>query len=422
MRCWAALSCLVVWLECSPVRDSTPQRVPEADAGAAILESLCGHEGEACCSAPLRECAFGNRCNATSGRCEAGTDARVLVRLCRDDSECITGETCCQSGILGTCISLDEGAECPRPDLTLGSYLDLPEIYTARIPADSCDAECVIPGRHRLLRVSPPTALNLAAAELLVGGPGAPGVQLSTAPFCDGTNAEARPYAGDLLRYELLGSDGSLYSQADAKFSPGCLSPGSQPPFDCGFMGLAPSRPSSDSLCNLLVLDGVPPGDYILRTRIDPDDRIAESDETNNQVDFPFSLGRSDTLSECSPLVGIESGTDRECGWTPSATAVCVPGEEVALGCPGCQGDPILRVCPGSEVCVSGDSIAFGDDTVIGRDVSCPAVRFTCPSQGRYSAFVNSFNPNPDEATQCNVTAISASADAGFSADAGARP
>jgi hypothetical protein len=403
MRCWPAWVCLAAsQLACSPVGDTSPDRVLVPGAGSSVSSrSLCGYESEACCGAPLRECVFGSLCSATSGRCEAATEARGLVRLCRDGNECLAAETCCPSGLLATCIALGASAECPRPDLTANFDVgSLPGIFTDRIRADACEADCVSPGQHRLLSLPSLSVVNLGATPMLVGGPGTPGVRPTAGPVCGGE----QPYAENLLRYEVLGTDGIQYTEGNPKFAPGCLARGGQPPFDCGFMGLARGRPSYDTLCNSVVLDGVPPGDYVLRVRVDPDDRVVESDETNNQIDFPFSLNGLDTLSECPPFVVSASEAERECGWTPSATANCVPGQELVLGCPGCQGDPMLRVCPGSEVCVSRESIAFNDDAEQGQ--SCPEVRFVCPAQGSYAAFVSSFvSQSP---IQCAVTDVSA--------------
>ena len=93
---------------------------------------------------------------------------------------------------------------------------------------------------------------------------------------------------------------------------------------------------------------------------------------------------------------GLTSGVLRECGWgfAPGFQgATCVPGELVTIGCgcsiPGsCGGDPMLRVCEGTEACGSATSLAFVDDTC----GLCPQVEFQCPETGVYSVLSGPFS------------------------------
>jgi hypothetical protein len=70
-----------------------------------------------------------------------------------------------------------------------------------------------------------------------------------------------------------------------------------------------------------------------------------------------------------------------------------VPGEPTTVGCGciepvNCSGDPMLRVCDGTEACGSQTSLAFVDDTC---DL-CPQLEFTCPAGGVYSVLTGSYS------------------------------
>src|SRR5690606_35904781 len=102
------------------------------------------------------------------------------------------------------------------------------------------------------------------------------------------------------------------------------------------------------------------------RISINPDQVIEESDYGNDTVEVPVTLAPPapvDPLSERTQPLG---GALRECGWAfaPGLQGVsCTPGEllTVGRGCNpagSCGGDPMLRVCAGSEACGAQAALA----------------------------------------------------------------
>jgi hypothetical protein len=108
------------------------------------------------------------------------------------------------------------------------------------------------------------------------------------------------------------------------------------------------------------------------------------------------------TLARFSPCGAY--GVGRDCGWQPSWVGTCAPGAvvTVGLGLPasGCGGTPlgagygdtVLRICAGISGCDHAGALAENDDTL-----SCGTylsrVAFTCPSAGKFTAMIASYNP-----------------------------
>ena len=100
-----------------------------------------------------------------------------------------------------------------------------------------------------------------------------------------------------------------------------------------------------------------------------------------------------DPLQTCAlPTTGLQ----RECGWVFAdgfEGTSCAPGELLSLSCgcktPGtCSGDPMLRVCEGSEACGLDTALAAVDDAC----GLCPQVQFECPPSGVFSLLSASFS------------------------------
>jgi hypothetical protein len=320
---------------------------------------------------------------------------------CSSDADCGPSQVCCLAGFLGSCQTLAPGEACPLPDLTVSAEVAQASLIINQefFPADSCAIEegCVVePGTRRLLRFSTMTP-NIGDTDLVLGDPTAtPGFEFAS---CHG-HFHFNGYA----RYELVNGIGEIvavgHKQAFCLLDSMPVLPDAGPPqFHCGFQGL--TRGWADiydaSLdCQWVDITGVADGDYLLRISINPDQVIEESNYDNNTVEVPVTLAPPapvDPLSECS---APSSGLFRECGWgfTPGFQgATCVPGEVVTIGCgcniPGsCGGDPMLRVCKGSEACGSQSSLAFVDDTC----GLCPQVEFICPETGIYSVLSGPFS------------------------------
>jgi hypothetical protein len=89
-------------------------------------------------------------------------------------------------------------------------------------------------------------------------------------------------------------------------------------------------------------------------------------------------------------------GEERDCGWSlpPEAVQPCTAGEAVVVGCQGCQtggtcaGDPVMRICAGTEPCTFDAAIATSDDS---NCTLCPEVAFECPAEGVYAVLTGAF-------------------------------
>jgi lysyl oxidase len=451
---------------CLPKLEVPPDPVGTRDRGedAGIPAAPCGGLNQVCCSEPARSCEAQLRCDVDQGTCVPDEQ-----RLCLDDTQCQRGQRCCPAGLLSRCATLEPAAECPRPDLVItttqeGLISSLFRDDRVFSPESSVTDRCAIekrcvrgPGPRRLLRFTL-ALLNQGDADLILGVPGmTPGFETAV---CDG-----KPYLPDYVRYELVDLAGNLVRDTEGRLVEGHVSArcqdlpaGFSASYDCNFWGLwrdspevrAPSEydpTNSDSLdCQWLDITGVEtPGDYVLRATVNPSG-LLRGEQTESPFDFTLRLpALDDPTQSCpsptdAPLVG-STGTTRECGWTafaPAQPPTCVPGEPVTVGCPGCEGDPMLRICdPVAGACNAGTALGAGDetwgaftpeDTLLGeytlegciraaqasgagsrcdRLNICPTVDFVCPPSGSYSSLIGpSGGPTSDgaESLTCVVT------------------
>lgn len=117
------------------------------------------------------------------------------------------------------------------------------------------------------------------------------------------------------------------------------------------------------------------------------------------------------------PCLDGEDGLDRTCGWARAEAldGECLPGFEYRVGCNpdtegpecgvgvACDGDPMLRVCPGDTPCLPSTALAQDDDSCGGR---CPQTRFECPASGRYSVWHGAFRSERDYACEPAVERV----------------
>jgi hypothetical protein len=111
-------------------------------------------------------------------------------------------------------------------------------------------------------------------------------------------------------------------------------------------------------------------------------------------VSFDIFLDVEEAQSPLSACPAQQAGPGRECGWTMAPGfegASCVPGEAIVVGCGcaggTCAGDPMIRVCEGTDACAGTSALALVDDAC----GVCPETFFTCPDSGVYSVLVASF-------------------------------
>ncbi len=116
----------------------------------------------------------------------------------------------------------------------------------------------------------------------------------------------------------------------------------------------------------------------------------------------PFTESRVSSTYSCFWSV---SGSNRNCGYRPDFAGRCTPGTQVTVGAGGrpplsCGSAPVgatwsgrsvLRVCSGLSACDVADGRRLAES-----QGSCgstfPAVTFTCPANGTFTAMVGAYN------------------------------
>jgi hypothetical protein len=100
-------------------------------------------------------------------------------------------------------------------------------------------------------------------------------------------------------------------------------------------------------------------------------------------------------LSPLRPCDVPSSSLARQCGWHLSGSFSCTPGALSRAACSSlcglgqCEGDTIMRVCPGDQPCSARDSLASNDDSLCSAAVCsaggdcCSDTQFVCPNSGR---------------------------------------
>jgi len=176
-----------------------------------------------------------------------------------------------------------------------------------------------------------------------------PGAACTNPLFVCGTG-HVRPLVASFARPELVDQDGNVVSQG---YKPGfCLvdSLCGSPQFtNCTPMGISAGcadlyRETFECMYVDFTDDAVPPGDYMLRITTDPENRVAEDDETNNVVEAPVTIGPPP--NPCGNEI-IEAGEGETCddGGT-SAGDGCDANCQVEA-CHTCSGEPSTCVRDG---------------------------------------------------------------------------
>ncbi|HEU4577481.1 MAG TPA: lysyl oxidase family protein [Polyangiaceae bacterium] len=343
-------------------------------------------------------------------------EASSPAAVCSTDADCGAGQTCCLGGFLGTCQQLSPGQGCALPDLTVSADAaqQSMNIGFQSFPPSSCALQegCVDgPGVRRLLSFATQTA-NIGGSDIVLGDP-------TTTPGFEFASCHGHFHFEGYADYQLLDGTGAVAATGHKQAF--CLLdsepvgiPGAPttPRFHCGFQGI--QRGWSDVYgagldCQWVDITDVPEGDYTLRIRINPERVIQEADYTNNTADIPVHIGAPAVLDPLAQCTQFEGGVFRDCGWAfadKERGLSCQPGEQILLGCGGCttggvcQGDPVLRVCEGTEACLSFNALALADDSCS----ACPETAFTCPPSGVYSVLTGSFSAGQPFA--CQPTAV----------------
>jgi hypothetical protein len=336
----------------------------------------------------------------------------------------------------------DAGGDAgPMPNLV--PVIRNPQLQRKSFAAGSCEVMegCTVPGSRRLLRFDLITP-NIGNADLYLGNPtpeNRPREQFEWGACHN--HWHLRGYA-DYRLVDMSGREvgrGHKQSFCLEDFgpwmgmgAPTCRNrpgqpedpPGCVQPYTCSNQGIhAGNHDIYDrSLdCQYVDVTDVPPGQYILRARINVDRVVAESNYDDNVAEMvvtvsdPGDAGVSmDPTEACA---ADEQGPERECGWVAeSMPRTCTPGTMVEVGCNAgcspplgsCEGDTMIRVCAGDRPCQQIDAmgrmppeyITQNDDSC-GPDNTCSYVRFTCPAGGRYTVMTGSYRPGAP--SNCHV-------------------
>ncbi|HEX2734744.1 MAG TPA: lysyl oxidase family protein [Polyangiaceae bacterium] len=380
------------------------ERVDGGDAGAETVEAelASNNPGEfqvfrdSVTAVPLRFRVGGAIVGEGAFELSIEVDDRAAPGFCSADSECADGQTCCIAGFLGTCVELGDGAACPLPDLVVSrETAELSwGIDQQTFSADSCALaeECIdAPGTRRLLRFSTETD-NLGDADLVLGDP-------TTTPGFEFSECHGHYHFEGYAEYQLLDTDGEVAARGHKQafclidiVDTGVPGTAPEPRYHCGFQGLQHGWGDvydSGLDCQWVDITDVPAGDYTLRIIVNPQRVVQESNYSNNTTEIPVTItepGSEGPLTPCH-----QSGVGRNCGWQIAdgfSSASCTPGETFTISCGcACQGDSMLRVCEGSEACLSDDALSQNDDSC----GLCSETTVTCPDSGVYTLLEGPF-------------------------------
>lgn len=148
--------------------------------------------------------------------------------------------------------------------------------------------------------------------------------------------------------------------------------------------------------CQYVDITGLAPGTYRLRVRINERRGLVETTYDDNEAmvevtvppeDADAGMRSRDPTDACP---GEDTGAARDCGWVVERGSNCEAGQMLTVGCnamcsPGvgsCDGDPVLRVCPGDGPCTHANAVVESDNAC---GNSCPRATFTCPARGRFT-------------------------------------
>ncbi len=334
--------------------------------------------------------------------CEEG------ISDCGPDAGCCTA--CCALAHSAVCTTLDDVGQCPLPDLTmdiasLAAAVDVQDIAFAD---DSCAvAEACIdgPGVRRLLRFTT-TVPNTGTGDLSFGN-----------IFDDDRfhfdECHEHPHMDGFADYELLAADGSVAGfgrkQAFCLMDNVNWGSGGGARYACDFQGISVGWADSYASyldCQWIDVTDIAPGDYTLRVTVNAELMIRESNYDNNVAEVPVTvLDRSEQPPVTDPCATLAYSEYRDCGWEAVGDFTCTPGTQVELGCDSaclgeCVGDPVLRLCDGTDpLCTGLNALAAADRAECGS--WCPRIEVTCPDSGSISALTAAWDSV--QAAACDV-------------------
>jgi hypothetical protein len=246
------------------------------------------------------------------------------------------------------------------PDLVVSADDFLLELDANVLPGDVAEGCAAATTGVDLLRFSTTTA-NVGSADLPIGDPmcpsceDAPDAVCGNPDFhCSPADGHGHPHFTDYARYELFDPPDLVNPvRTGGKFG-FCLRDttcpaGVTPVYDCEVQGLTAGCEDlyARSLgCQYIDVTGLAPGDYVVRVTADPEDKIAEEDETNNASSYLQTIEGAEEAAVALP------GTSLELRATGSGTRI-----ELAA-----KGDaPFALPSPPVAPVVRGATLAVGD-------------------------------------------------------------
>ena len=243
--------------------------------------------------------------------------------------------------LAATVLTLARPVGAALPDLVPEAF-DIALVQGAGVdPGDVIEGCAGGASGRTLLRFSLRTR-NQGAADLVLGDPGCPDCTTNPGAACANplyvcAPAHGHPHFEGYASAELVMADDTTVASGRkigfCVLDLECAAP----QFTCTYQGLSAGCADvylASLPCQYIDLTGVvlAPGDYRLRVTVDPDDRIAESDESNNTIELPLRL---------------------DCDTTGEVLPVCAPNPFLCYGTT-MHGSPERRLTPPPSIDVRG--------------------------------------------------------------------
>ncbi len=116
----------------------------------------------------------------------------------------------------------------------------------------------------------------------------------------------------------------------------------------------------------------------------------------------------------------VSQGPARNCGWRRGVTLSCLANRATMVGCTdgtgagslcqpsygACMGDPVMRVCPGTEPCTAAAALMPASGSFDDACGTCPSAYVTCPSSGQIHVMTGDYDSNqPTQRGTCTPAA-----------------
>ncbi|MFO0562971.1 MAG: lysyl oxidase family protein [Polyangiales bacterium] len=313
--------------------------------------------------------------------------------------ECAADQCCSPQNGVFTCVAADPDGYCPAPDISVRGdrIMGRTDVQWRYFPANDCALieRCVnAPGWRRVLLFDTVTP-NRGTADLFMGAPA------ENAARFEYSACHMHYHFNGYAAYELRGSSGDVVATGHKQAF--CLMDSTPYPdgpedglhYICENQGI--QRGWQDVYgsyldCQWVDVTDVAPGAYTLYVSVNTNHQLNERDYSNNETVVPVSVGPDDSDADpTQPCPSPREGANRQCGLTNAGSFDCTPGENVRVGCSSacrlgsCEGDTVLRICPGNTACGPRGALAINDDSGCAEDDYCSQVRFVCPMSGRYT-------------------------------------